>query len=454
MKIHFVGIGGIGMSGLAAMCCNLGYEVTGSDRGANKAENQRILGALRNQGIIIYPQDGSFVKDGKPAKIVYSTAIEDDNPDFLAAPDVERVHRAAFLEQMIKETNVENSIAVTGSCGKSTVSSYLAESLLSLNEKPYCITGALANNFATPSLAGNFYPGNGKYLVFEADESDKSLLSYSPDYALILNIGCDHYDKEELARVFGSFLRQVKKGAVLSNDVYNQVKDYLPETLPVAIFGEEENLNYRLISYKMPTATFNVGSVTLPQSGKHTALNALAIFAMLEMLGFEASISLKAIENFGGIWRRNDYAGKTSSGALVYDDYAHNPEKIISCLSAMKELVTGRVIAIFQPHGYGPWGFMEEELGKVLDEFLSEKDLFIVMEPYYAGGTSSFKPSAKEVVDKWHSLYENKERFSVGISRDEVAEVVKENASENDLVVIMGARDNSLSTYAASLTKK
>ena len=452
MKIHFVGIGGIGMSGLAAMCCNLGYEVTGSDRGADKAENQRILGALRNQGIVIYPQDGSFVKDGLPEKIVYSTAIEDDNPDFLAAPDVERVHRAAFLEQMIKETNVENSIAVTGSCGKSTVSSYLAEALLSLGEKPYCITGALANNFATPSLAGNFYPGDGKFLVFEADESDKSLLSYSPDYALILNIGCDHYDKEELARVFGSFLQQVKKGAILSSDVYNQVKDFIPKSLPVAVFGEEDKLNYRLVSYELPTATFNVGSVTLPQSGKHTALNALAIFAMLEMLKFDKISSLKAIENFGGIWRRNDYAGKTASGALVYDDYAHNPEKIISCLSGMKELITGRVIAIFQPHGYGPWGFMEEELGKALDEFLSEKDVFVVMEPYYAGGTSSFKPSAKEVVDKWQSLYKNKERFMLGSSRDVVAKFVKNYATANDIVVIMGARDNSLSTYAKSLT--
>ena len=452
MKIHFVGIGGIGMSGLAAMCYHLGYEVTGSDRGADKSENQRILGALRNQGIVIYPQDGSFVKDGLPEKIVYSTAIENDNPDFLAAPNVERVHRAAFLEQMIKETKVANSIAVTGSCGKSTVSSYLAEALLSLGEKPYCITGALANNFATPSLAGNFYPGDGKFLVFEADESDKSLLSYSPDYALILNIGCDHYDKEELARVFGSFLQQVKKGAVLSSDVYNQVKDFIPKSLPVAVFGEEDNLAYKLVSYQLPKATFNVGSVTLPQSGKHTALNALAIYAMLEMLGFEKAASLKAIEHFGGIWRRNDYAGKTASGALVYDDYAHNPEKIISCLSSMKELITGRVIAIFQPHGYGPWGFMEEELGKVLDEFLSKDDVFIVMEPYYAGGTSSFKPSAKEVVEKWQQLYKNKERFRLGTSRDEVASFVKENATSNDIVVVMGARDNSLSTYAKSLT--
>ena len=226
----------------------------------------------------------------------------------------------------------------------------------------------------------------------------------------------------------------------------------IPEpALPVVIFGEEDNLAYKLVFYQLPKATFNVGSVTLPQSGKHTALNALAIFAMLEILGFEKNASLKAIEHFGGIWRRNDYAGQTSSGALVYDDYAHNPEKIISCLSSMKELITGRVIAIFQPHGYGPWGFMEEELGKVLDEFLSEKDVFVVMEPYYAGGTSSFKPSAKEVVDKWQSLYKNKERFMLGSSRNEVANFVKNYATANDIVVIMGARDNSLSTYAKSL---
>ena len=228
MKLHFIGIGGIGMSGLAAMAKQLGFQVSGSDRGADKPENQRIFSALKKQGITIYPQDGSFAGNGLPDFLVYSTAIENDNPDFLAAGTTPRLHRSALLEKLMSALDDKNTIAVTGSCGKSTVTAYLAEALFNLEKDPACLNGALSKRFKSDVFAGNFRPGTGEFFVFEADESDKSLLNYQVDYAVILNIGTDHYSKEELAEVFGKFLNNVRKGAVLSEDVFAAVKNFIP----------------------------------------------------------------------------------------------------------------------------------------------------------------------------------------------------------------------------------
>ena len=348
-KLHFAGIGGIGMSGLAAMACCQGIEVTGSDRGADRPENQRIIGALKNQGIRIYPQDGSFIRDGKPDFIVYSTAIEEDNPDFLAAGDVPRLHRSALLG-MLTSASGQETIAVTGSCGKSTVTAYMAETLFNLGSDPSCLNGALSKRFKSDCFAGNYRQGQGRYLVFEADESDKSLLNYQVDYAVILNIGTDHYSKEELAEVFGKFLGNVRKGAILSDDVFAAVKDFIPPGLAVKIFYPEAGADraFALQDYSVSGgrahAVFSgCGKLALPLTGRHNALNALAIFALLDLLGFEHGAVLRSLERFDGIFRRTDFAGKTFGGALVYDDYAHNPEKIISCLNTMREMGGKRI---------------------------------------------------------------------------------------------------------------
>ena len=457
-KLHFAGIGGIGMSGLAAMACCQGIEVTGSDRGADRPENQRIIGALKNQGIRIYPQDGSFIRDGKPDFIVYSTAIEEDNPDFLAAGDVPRLHRSALLG-MLTSASGQETIAVTGSCGKSTVTAYMAETLFNLGSDPSCLNGALSKRLKSDCFAGNYRQGQGRYLVFEADESDKSLLNYQVDYAVILNIGTDHYSKEELAEVFGKFLGNVRKGAILSDDVFAAVKDFIPPGLAVKIFYPEAGADraFALQDYSVSGgrahAVFSgCGKLALPLTGRHNALNALAIFALLDLLGFEHGAVLRSLERFDGIFRRTDFAGKTFGGALVYDDYAHNPEKIISCLNTMREMGGKRIFAIFQPHGYGPFGFMQEVLFQELEKFLQRGDRFVLLEPYYAGGTTSFKPSAAEVFADWSSRASKKENYLTFTDRNEAKALLTQQAVSGDIIVVMGARDNSLSDYAASFT--
>ena len=154
--LHFIGIGGIGMSGLAAMCADSGYTVTGSDRGAERPENRRIIDALELQGIRIYPQDGSYIRDGRPDLLVYSTAIEEGNADFAAGAGIDRIHRSQLLERVIRESGFECSIAVTGSCGKSTVTAYLAEALTNLGADPSCLDGALIKRFTGGRYAGNY----------------------------------------------------------------------------------------------------------------------------------------------------------------------------------------------------------------------------------------------------------------------------------------------------------
>ena len=205
--LHFIGIGGIGMSALAAMFREHGWRVTGSDRAADRPENRRIFDALKLQGIDVFPQDGSYLAAGRPDYLVCSTAIEEDNPDLAAGVGIERLHRSRLLAMALGSLLPAEcrTVAVTGSCGKSTVTAYVAEALTNLGADPGCLNGALSKRFAGGRFAGNYRPGGGKFFVFEADESDKSLLNYGADYAVILNLGTDHYDRDELVRVFGAY---------------------------------------------------------------------------------------------------------------------------------------------------------------------------------------------------------------------------------------------------------
>lgn len=491
MKIHFIGIGGIGMSGLSSMYLAQGYEVSGSDRGADKPENQRILAPLKAQGIHIYPQDGSFYAAEQSDIVVYSSAIEADNPDFLAIPDsVKRLHRSEALQKIIVESSFHTTVAVSGSCGKSSVTAYLAETLLNCGVDVDCLNGAVVKRFKSKSNVGNFRKGDGSVFVFEADESDKSLVNYTPDFAIVLNMGTDHYSKDELASVFARFINNAEKGAVVSRSVYQEVKPLLDFPQKVTIFEDGNITNgLYLSSYDIienvisPTPTKDsLGAdsvlkaygimheenicrrelhvtfcdkfeVLMPIWGRHNALNALAIFGILQLLGIPAEKILRGLEEFSGVFRRFDFAGITAEGALVYDDYAHNPEKLISCLKSAREQSSNNIYMFFQPHGYGPLGFMRDELGTQLDFELKDNEFFFMAEPFYAGGTSSFKPSSEEVINDWQKKLKHKEHFFHVPNREWLSEFLHRKLTVGDVVLICGARDNSLAEYAVSLTE-
>lgn len=459
-RYHLVGIGGIGMSGLAQMLVSLGCRVSGSDRGLALPENKRILDALKAQGIKLYEQNGSYISENKPDALIYSTAIENENPDFACAPEIKRIHRSEALSAAMKLSE-QSMIAVTGTCGKTTVTSWIAEVLHNSGLSPSFISGGLVKSFCSPVYAGNFYPGKGRFMVFEADESDKSLVAYAPDYAVILNIGTDHYPKEELAAVFREFLKKVRKGAVVEDKVYEALGKDAFSGLEVRIFSANADfrssigqIDWRLSGYKAGKdgvrAFINDRyELKLPAPGIHTAANALAILALLELLGVETEKTLEAVSSFNGVWRRFDFAGTMSGGLRIYDDYAHNVEKICSCVSAAREISSGRIFAVFQPHGYGPLGFMKDELLPALEKNMRENDVFSLLPVYYAGGTSSFKPTSEEVISEFVSKGKNKYLYFP--DRASAVEYVIKNAGPDDLLLIMGARDNSLSDWAKSI---
>jgi UDP-N-acetylmuramate--alanine ligase len=460
-SIHFIGIGGIGMSGLAQLYAMAGYRVSGSDRGADKPENQRIIGALKQCGIAIYPQDGSFVRPRKPDFLVYSTAIEKDNADFIAGAGIECLHRAQALAAAMNFLTGHPRIAVCGSCGKTTVTAWLAEAMYLAGCDPAFLNGGLVNRFCAADNAGNYYHGTGGSFVFEADESDKSLTIYEPDYALLLNIGTDHYSKDELVSVFSTFIRKVKTGIVVEKSVLEMLPPDCYAHLQVRVFTDMPLKLHNFSTWVMSQYNCTAAGATvvindqqrikLPMVGRHNAMNATAIAAMMDMLNIPQERIFAALPLFRGVWRRNDYAGKMVTGAKIYDDYAHNVEKIASCIAAAGEGVKGKIYAVFQPHGFGPLGFMREELLPALEKVLKPQDSFIFLPPYYAGGSSSFTPTVHEVVEDYRQRSEK--RFLCFSNRIQVEEFLRAATTRDDIILIMGARDNSLSDWAKHLTK-
>ena len=470
-SLHFVGIGGIGMSGLAQMFRDLGCAVTGSDRALGHPENERIFTALRKCGAKLYPQDGSVYADGyAPDAIVYSTAIEEDNPDFRCAPPgTRRLHRSEALSLGIRALHGRFTIAVTGTCGKTTVSAWLADALDRLGGDPGMLSGGYVKRFREDGAAGNYRGGFGRDFVIEADESDKSLLNYVPDTALILNIGTDHYSREELAEVFLKFANSARSCVVMELAAFEEIG---PEKFPagkmIVLFSGEADAPVscagcpvlRLDSYRVADGSawcaFNgLPEIRLPMPGRHNALNALAVHTVLTSRGYDSMDALKAVSEFAGVARRFDRMGVMANGAQVIDDYAHNVEKLASCIGAAQELAPeGRVVTVFQPHGFAPLRFMREALAKTLPSLLRPADTFIFLPVYYAGGTASFSPTSAEVAATCREAAGAKAGSILDFEdRQECERYLKQAVKRGDVVIVAGARDESLSIWAKSLTK-
>ena len=470
-SLHFVGIGGIGMSGLAQMFRDLGCTVTGSDRALGHPENERIFAALRKCGAKLCPQDGSVYADGyAPDAIVYSTAIEEDNPDFRCAPPgTRRLHRSEALSLGIGALRGRFTIAVTGTCGKTTVSAWLADALDRLGGDPGMLSGGYVKRFREDGAPGNYRGGFGRDFVIEADESDKSLLNYVPDAALILNIGTDHYSREELAEVFLKFAGSARSCVVMELAAFQEIgPKRFPSGKMILLFSGDPDAPVscagrpvlRLDSYRVADGSawcaFNgLPEIRLPMPGRHNALNALAVHTVLTSRGYDSMDALKAVSEFSGVARRFDRAGVMANGALVIDDYAHNVEKLASCIGAAQELAPeGRVVTVFQPHGFAPQRFMREALAKALPSILRPADQFIFLPVYYAGGTASFSPTSAEVAA---TCREAAGSYAASIldfeDRQECERYLKTVTKRGDVVIVAGARDESLSIWAKSLTK-
>ena len=345
MKRHLIGIGGVGMCALAEALANLGDEITGADR-TLRTKNIRYLESL---GIPCYPDDGTGV-DGTVDEIIVSSAIEPDNPGLKAAKEfgIPVIHRAAALARALQDKKL---VAVAGTCGKSTVTAMLSHILAECGKDPFCVNGA---NVIDWGCSVRF--GRGEYAVAEVDESDKSLVAFHPYAAIITNSSADHYSKEEMDSVFDSFVADVE-GPVI----------------------DARNTHFEPVANS--------------QLGEHNGVNAAIALAMAKALGCDEDAAKAALLSFKGVERRLQKIGER-----VYDDYAHNPEK----LKAMWKSVAsahpkGGICVVWRPHGYGPLKKMLHDLADMFNSTIRECDKLLLLPVYDAGGTADRTISSEDL---------------------------------------------------------
>ena len=428
-RVHMVGAAGVGMSALAQAALHAGYRVTGSDRYLDDGRELDVISKLSRGGIRFFRQDGAGVAADTVA-VVYSTAIEDDNPDVQAAKrlGVPLVHRAAMLARLLAG---HETVAVTGTCGKSTVTGMLGWILESCGRDPVVINGAPVLNWMDAAHVGNARLGRGSLWVFEADESDKSLVNYHPDWAVITNVSKDHFDTATAVELFRRFAGQVKRGAV---NVLEE-PDLMRGFRSVPLDGGT-SFAYRGVSFHVPLL------------GAHNAENAYLAVLMAERLGCGLEGMRGALVTFRGIQRRLETVGM-ERGVTVVDDYAHNPVKISA---AWQALAAGgrRVIGIWRPHGYGPLRLMLDELVAAFAQVCRAEDELLLLPVFDAGGTADRSTRSEHLAERLQAAGRS---CRVVADYDEAVRCVKACARPGDVVVTMGARDPGLPELARAILR-
>ena len=456
-KVFFVGIGGIGMSGLAQLMAAKGYMIYGSDRGLDEPGKAELYSCLTKQGITLFPQNGSGIAAASPDALVVSTAVEDGNPDIVAAKGIPILHRAFALSQTIKSCNIP-LIAVAGSCGKTSVTGWIASALHALGERVLVVNGGYYAGDITPPYPGNFMMDeNPQWAVAEIDESDRSISEFSPEFGLLLNVGNDHYGEDELRQVFAAFLSRCKNGAVTSAELKELASGM---KCPLGLFGTKPSDNsavsptdYSMDSEGIRFTATGFGEVRSNQSGRHSSYNACAVLAMLKMLGLNYSDAQLAasIAAFQGIRQRFEVMGKTADGIPRINDYAHNPEKLAAAISTAHDRFGSPIVAFFQPHGFTPLGFMREKLLDTLAHNLLPGDSFCMLPVFYAGGTAAFKPTSEELIDELKQKHSCKDGVALFALPREEAKKAIDAAPDKKAIIVMGARDSSLRPWTATL---
>ena len=454
-RAFLVGLGGIGMSGLAQYLQARGYAVAGSDRLLDGPGRQELVDKLRRLGIAVFPQDGSGPREFRPDVLVASAAVEPGNPDFLASPACPVCSRARALATLL-DREAGRQIAVAGSAGKTTVTGWLAASLRALGHRVLVVNGGYLIEAESADRPGNFAADpDPEFLVVEVDESDKSLIEFRPQVGVVLNVGTDHYDRAELLTVFGCFLDRCREACVLPADLARELAGHGPNRR--VCFSAEPTSEAAVLC---PTAyvpgprgaAFHIpgaGVVESRQFGYHSAVNASAVAATLQAAGITAPTAAlrHALTAFRGVRQRFEFVGTTARGIPVYNDYAHNVQKIAAALNTAREAAGSPLLALFQPHGYGPLGFMREALRETLSRTLRPGDRFILLPVYYAGGSSSFTPTADEIAAEY--AVAGLAVQAVKSRADAVPIVANDTAAR--AILVMGARDPALPDFAARL---
>jgi UDP-N-acetylmuramate--alanine ligase len=440
---HYAGLGGAGMSALAQFQVMTGGQASGSDRAFDRGERKALRSQLERLGITVLPQDGSGV-GGDCAALVVSTAVEEQVPDFAVARarNIPIVHRSELLAHFVAQ---HRSIAVTGTSGKSTVAAMVFAILSSAGRDPSVITGADLPELQAQGLPGNAFAGKSDLLVVEADESDGTLVRYAPAIGVILNLQRDHKEMAEVAAMFATLRARVREALVVG-DAEN-LDPFAGGALRFG-FGPRADIRGEDVELGPTSSRFRVKDTlfTLPVPGAHNVANALAAIATCRVLGVELDEMVTPLASFRGIGRRFQTIGR-ARGVEVVDDFAHNAEKIAASIRTAK-LRARRVLAIYQPHGYGPTRFLRRDFVATFARELWPDDLLFMLEVFYAGGTATRDFSAADIVAEVAALGR---RAEFAPSREQLAARIAEEAKPGDLVLVMGARDPSLTELARAI---
>jgi len=442
-RFHYAGLAGSGMSALAQFQAMMGGRVSGSDRAFDCGERAELRTQLERLGIEIMPQDGSGVTDDCAALIV-STAVEEKVADFATAraKNIPIVHRSELLAHFVASYR---TVAVSGTSGKSTVTAMVFEILEGAGRDPSVITGGDLRLLQARGLPGNAFAGASDLLVVEADESDGSLVRYAPAVGVILNLQRDHKEMEEVAAMFAVMRARSREALVVGED---ENLDALAGGAIRFGFGPRAGIRGVNVELTPSGSSFIVDDVAfaLPVPGGHNIANALAAIAAARALDVPLADMVGPLSCFQGVGRRFQTVG-AARGVTVIDDFAHNADKIAAALATAKLNAT-RVLAVYQPHGYGPTRFLRRDFVDTFTRELRRGDRLWMLEVFYAGGTASRDFSAADIVEE---IAENGVKAEFAPSRAWLAARIAEVASAGDTVLVMGARDPSLTDLAREI---
>lgn len=441
-RYHLVGVAGVGMSALAQVLLAQGHMVTGSDRYIDEGQELGIFRKLRIAGVLLMPQDGSAVTSDTDAVIV-STAIEDANADMRAAREqkIPVMHRAEMLACL---TAGHILVGVAGTSGKTTVTGMIGWILECLGQDPTVVNGGAVINWRSEYRIGNVRMGWSKLWVVELDESDRSLLRFAPEWAVVNNISKDHFELVEVQSLFREFAKKIRVGVVCgagvssvllggsaqgkrSSTVVEEAMDYFEE-------GGVCGFHYKGISFQSPSI------------GRHNAENAHATVVLCDLLGLNLSAVHNALSSFAGIERRLERVGE-ANGVTIIDDYAHNPAKIRASWQAV---AAGhrRILGVWRPHGFGPLASMMNELAETFAEVCRPDDRIYILPVYYAGGTTKRQAKSDDLVRELKARHVPAEMVK---GYDTLRARLTKTAKPGDSILCMGARDPELPLFARQL---
>ncbi|WP_029937279.1 UDP-N-acetylmuramate--L-alanine ligase [Sphingomonas sp. UNC305MFCol5.2] len=451
----FVGIGGSGMMPLAMILAGQGATVAGSDRSLDAGRLPAKFEDLKRRGVALFPQDGSGITSADQI-VVASAAIEASVPDMVRAAELgnERMTRAELNAKLFNASPA--SIGVAGTSGKSTVTGMIGWILHACGRDPTVMNGAVMKNFVSPDAPfASALVGAGESYVSEVDESDGSIALYRPKVAVLNNVSLDHMPMEQLIELFGAFIAKAGKAVVnLDNGEGAALAMTLPaDRLTTFAIESQADLVARNIEQQRFGAAFDLHArgaapvrVTLQVPGRHNVSNALAALGAVQAAGVPLAEAIEAIGGFVGLKRRFELVGE-AGGVAVIDDFGHNPDKIAATLDTLHAF-PGRLLLMFQPHGYGPLKVMRGELVAMFAGKLAADDLLVLPDPVYQGGTVKREVTSADIVADVAAG--GRQALHIP-EREAAATHLAALARPGDRIVVMGARDDTLSLLAQSM---